>query len=123
MGHPFLDTGTAIGPRGRNDAIVRVISTEDGNWAAKCASQGHGFSRGLVLYPTEGRDPVIEGPQGVLGPASQGGRQSVVRFRPSPTLILFDELEISCSMEVVSVEEADPGPHRVIVSKTSVPAK
>jgi len=38
--HPwFLGTGTAIGPRGRDDAIARVVSTEHGNLATKCASR------------------------------------------------------------------------------------
>ena len=73
----------AIGPRGRDEAIVRVVSTEHGNLAAQCPTRGRGLSCGLVHY--QRKDKIIgralsERPQGVLGPGFQGGRQLIVRL-------------------------------------------
>ena len=72
-----------MGPRGRDDAFVRVVSTEHGNLAAKCASRGRGLSRGLIHY--QRKDKVIgralsERPQCILGPYFHGGRQLTVRL-------------------------------------------
>ena len=85
-GHLLLwlpGTGAAMGPRGRDDAFVRVVSTEHGNLAAKCASRGRGLSRGLIHY--QRKDKIIgralsERPQCILGPYFHGGRQLAVRL-------------------------------------------
>ena len=81
--HLFLGTGTAIGPRRRDEAIVRVVSTEHGKMAAQCAARGSGLSRGLIHY--QRKDEIIgrafsKRREGVLGPDFQGGRQIAVRL-------------------------------------------
>ena len=92
-----------MSPRRRDEAIVRVVSTEHGNLAAKCALRRLRLSRSLGHYQREdeirGR-ALGERPQGVLGPGFQGVRQLVVCFgtlavHPNFDLLveLLEELE------------------------------
>src|SRR5579863_5951819 len=46
----FPGTRVAIGPRGRNDAIVRVVRTEHSDLTAKRAARGNGLSGRLVHH-------------------------------------------------------------------------
>lgn len=67
----FPGVRTAINSRGKGGAVIRIISTERGNLAAKYAPHGHGVIHGLSHYrwdlknkilvqlPQHGRHPVI----------------------------------------------------------------
>ena len=106
----------AIGPRGRDEAIVRVVSTEHGNLASQCATWGHGLSCRLVHY--QRKDEIVgralsEGQQGVLGPGFQGGRQVVVRLGAlsvHPNLDFLVELTEELERDARNFEIADNVP-------------
>jgi len=78
--------GIAVGPRGRNDAVVRVVDTEHGNLAAKCTVWPNWWEHGLssLIVHHQRKDKVRGRPRskrekGVLGPVSHGGRQLTIR--------------------------------------------
>jgi hypothetical protein len=115
--HPyFLGTRITIGPRRRDETIVRVVSTEHGNLAAKCAPRRLRLSRSLVHYQREdevrGR-ALGERPQGVLGPSFQGVRQLFVRFGTlavHPDFDLLVELLEELERDVSDLQLADDVP-------------
>ena len=82
----WLARGIAVGPRGRDNTVVRVVDTEHGNLATKCTVRpnwwDHGLSGNIVHH--QRKDKVrwrarSKRKKGVLGPVSYGGRQFIIR--------------------------------------------
>ena len=69
---------TAVVPRWRDDAVVRVVGAEHGDLAAKRTTRGDGLSGRLVHHQGKdeiGRRTLGEGDEGILGPSLDRGCQ------------------------------------------------
>jgi hypothetical protein len=99
----FPGTRAAVGPRGRDDPIIRIVGTEHSDLATKRTTRGHGLSTRLIHHQRKDeirRRARGKREEGVLGPLLECSRQLFIRLgtlgvRPNLDALvdLLEELE------------------------------